>query len=177
MSGAWERCRRRSHSRLPTDFCFTKFWNVAPRIFCALASSKPDEIHCCNRQGYFLEDKVFKSQRHSKISFVPGKKPISRNGFIRGSGSCSSAPAAKSAVVDKPTVLTISPRLTDFVFALELIAYQLMRAKVTPRSFTEIQVPPLGSDGASTRRPLITLSTGGKPATRINFSSRFIASA
>lgn len=177
MLGACERCRRRSHSKLPTDFCFTKFWNVTPRIFCALASSNPDEIHCCKRQGCFLEDKVFKSQRHSKISFVSGKKPMSRNGFICGSGSCSSDPAAKSAVVDELTAFATSPRLTDFAFTLELIPYQLMSVNVMPLSFTAIQVPPLGSVGARTRRSLIKLSAGGRPIDLTNFSSRFIANA
>ncbi len=177
MIGACERCSRRSHPRPPAHFCAAAVWNTLPRIRCARGSSKPDEIHCCKRHGCFLENSFFKSQRHSKISFVSGKKPMSRNGLIRGSGSCSSAPAAMSAVVDELTAFTTSPRLTDFAFTFELIAYQLISANVMPLSFTAIQVPPLGSVGARTRRSLIRLSVGGRPIDRDNFSSRFIASA
>ena len=84
------------------------------------------------------------------------------------SGNCSSAFAAESAVLNGLTIFTTSPRLTDFAFILELIAYQLISVNVMPPSFTAIQVPPPGSDGARTRRPAIIVSDGGKPMARDN---------
>ena len=102
---------------------------------------------------------------------------MSRKGFIRRSGSCSSACLTPRSVVMELTVVTTVPRLTGFVCTRVVIAYQLIRAKVVPLSFSAIQVPPPVSDGARIFRPWTDFSAGGSPVARDNFSSRFIANA
>jgi hypothetical protein len=93
------------------------------------------------------------------------------------SGSCTSAAAANSGVEKVLTVLMTCPRLTGLLFTCARTEYQLMSANVTPESLSAIHVPPPGSDGESTVRPLMCFFDGGRPMARVNFSSRFIARA
>ena len=95
---------------------------------------------------------------------------MSRNGLMRWSGSCASAAAAARAVFNELTIFTTPPLLMNLVFTREWTEYQLINAKAVPLSFSEIQVPPPGSDGARTRHPLISLSVGGSPMARANAS-------
>lgn len=102
---------------------------------------------------------------------------MSRNGLIRLSGNSASFEAASSGVLAVLTVLTTWPRLALLARTRAVTAYQLMSANVTPESLSASHVPPPGSDGASTAQPWMIFSAGGNPATRVSFSSRFIASA
>src|SRR5277367_5452410 len=102
---------------------------------------------------------------------------MSRNGLIFFSANFSRITGAESNESNPLTARTTSPRLTGSAVTRAAMEYQLMRANVTPESLSVIQVPPPGSDGESTARPLINFFDGGKPLARVNFSSRFIPSA
>jgi hypothetical protein len=62
----------------------------------------------------------------------------------------------------------------EFRLTLWGTEYQFINAKHAPESFTEIHVPPPGSDGQSTVRPFCSFVVGGKPSDRVSFSSRFM---
>ena len=150
------------------------FESSFPGTRCAAGSSKPDEIHCCVVQGCLFRASFFESQRHSTISRVAGKTPMSRKGLIRPG---SNAPRAAVTDPGKPsarTELTTAPRLTGFRTIRAVTGYQFMSANVTPWSLTEIQVPPAGSDGETTTQPFNFFIFGGRPARRVRCSSRFI---
>src|SRR5215469_12315038 len=113
----------------------------------AVASSKPEEIHCWLRQWWALRASSLKFHRHSTTSLDWGNIPIRRNGLVRGSGSFENTMSTTSG--DSAVVMDgmISPRLTALPLTRAETEYQLMRARVTPESFRDIHVPPFGSEG------------------------------
>ena len=73
--------------------------------------------------------------------------PIRRNGLMRESGSFEKALSTTSE--DSAAFMDgiISPRLMGSVETRRWTEYQLIRARVTPESLTDIHVPPFGSEG------------------------------
>src|SRR5258708_7732480 len=107
------------------------------------------------------------------MACVSGKTVTNRKGFIRVSGNDRRMLSTDSKVVAWLVDLTTSPRLTGLHSTRLQTEYQLISAKATPVSLTEIHVPPPGSDGERTMRPPTSRLTGGNPAGRASFSSRF----
>jgi len=128
-----------------------------------------------------------KSQRHSTMPFVAGKKEKKKNsdeserGWFFWSGQ--TPRSASSAKSDVPTgahrIDNFLPRLTVSPFTCAVMEYQLMRANVTPASFRAIHVPAAGfrDGGKHCTSADYSLRRAAGQRWRVSFSSRFIARA
>src|SRR4051812_46069977 len=100
--GECDPCNRRNQFKLPKVFCLQARRKDALRIFCAVASSKPEETHCCACQSCGFAMSTSRFHCHSIILLPFGKTPINRNGLICGKGSLVKAAWTSSGVSAEP---------------------------------------------------------------------------